>query len=94
MNGYTLFHAGKMIRRNEEMVRIDFSKPEHRAYVLTELGGLDHLRQAFPELYAHYIEAVCRDSQQSSKPVQVGSRMPSRTQWIFFTDSTTRKKSV
>ena len=72
MNGYTLFHAGKMIRRNEEMVRIDFSKPEHRAYVLTELGGLDHLRQAFPELYAHYIEAVCRDSQQSSKPVQVG----------------------
>lgn len=72
MNERNLFAAAKMIRRNEEMVRIDFSKPEHRSYVLAELGGLDHLRQTFPELYAHYIEAVCRDSQRGPAPVQVG----------------------
>lgn len=72
MNERNLFDAAKVIRRNEEMVRIDFSKPEHRAYVLAELGGVDHLRQTFPDLYAHYIQAVCRDSQRISASVQVG----------------------
>lgn len=70
MDEHNLFDAAKVIRRNEEMVRIDFSKPEHRAYVLAELGGLDHLRQTFPDLYAHYIEAVGRDSQRGPAPVE------------------------
>lgn len=72
MKKHALFDAAKAIRRNEKMVRIDFSKPEHRAYVLAELGGMEHLRQTFPDLYAHYIEAVCRDSRRSAEPVQVG----------------------
>lgn len=49
---------------------IDFSNPYHQAYVLEELGGLEHLEREFPELYSNYLQAVRRDTQRSAEPAQ------------------------
>lgn len=70
MNEQSLFELGASIRQDETMVRLDFSNPEHRAYILGELGGSEHLQQTFPGLYAQFTQAVLRDTQRGG--VRVG----------------------
>ena len=56
------FSTGSQIRRNEQMVRLDFSVETHRKYFLAQLGGEAHLRQEFPEMYSQYLKAIERDT--------------------------------
>lgn len=73
MNHQNLYHEGTAIRKDEEMVMLDFSKKEHRDYLTAELGGELHFKSAFPELYQQYQEAILRDTDHKKKPdVQVG----------------------
>lgn len=73
MNNHNLYHEGTAIRKDEEMVMLDFSNEKHRNYVLAELGGEEYFRTAFPELYGRYQAAVLRDMERAENPeVQVG----------------------
>ena len=66
----SLFQEASLLRRNEQMVRFDFSKEIFRNYFLGELGGEEHFKKEFPGLYAHYQEAV--EAAGDGKIVEVG----------------------
>ena len=61
MDYLNLYQQGARIRKDEEMVRLDFSDELHRAYFLAEMGGEEYFKSTFPQLYTHYQEAAARD---------------------------------
>lgn len=67
MDKDNLFQLAESIRKDEQMIRFDLSKPQLREYFLAEMGGEKELQEQFPQLYQQYLEAV-----NGQSDVQVG----------------------
>ncbi|WP_027398471.1 Hint domain-containing protein [Anaerovorax odorimutans] len=58
MKKNNLFEQASKIRKDEDMVKLDFTNPAHREFFLQELGGEENFQSQFPKLYQHYSAEV------------------------------------